>query len=232
MARAFEEIFRTFDDLDPALQWCEDRLLARAACPRSPDISIAVTQYALLDGLSREEVAVVQGFFERRTYEPGDVIIRAGDPARELFLLSRGLVSVFLPLENGARKRLATFSPGMAFGEMAIIDRAPRSATITADTRGLLRPAQPRAPHRARRHASENQNPPPRKPQPRPLPEAAKSEPRDRAAGLRRCRRSAAESSRHRLGFPTGGGVSFPHEHHRKLQRRHAETHAQLHRME
>lgn len=129
----FEEIFRTFDDLDPALQWCEDRLLERLL-PEAPDISIAVTQYALLDGLSRAEVAVVQGFFERRTYEPGDVIIRAGDPARELFLLSRGLVSVFLPLENGARKRLATFSPGMAFGEMAIIDRAPRSATITAET--------------------------------------------------------------------------------------------------
>ncbi len=129
----FEEIFRTFEDFDPALQWAEDRLIARLH-PGTPDTSIAVTQYSLLDGLSREEVAVVHGFLERRTYEPGDVIIRAGDAARELFLLSRGLVSVFLPLEGGARKRLATFSPGMAFGEMAIIDRAPRSATITADT--------------------------------------------------------------------------------------------------
>ena len=129
----FEEIFRTFDDLDPALQWCEDRLLARHL-PAMPDASIAVTQYSLLDGLSREEVAVVQSFFEHRTYEPGESIIRIGDPARELFFLSRGLVSVFLPLENGARKRLATFSPGMAFGEMAVLDRAPRSASITADT--------------------------------------------------------------------------------------------------
>ena len=129
----FEEVFRTFDDLDPALEWCEDRLLARLL-PEVPDTSIAVTQYTLLDGMSREEVAVVQGFFERRTYETGAIIIRAGDSARELFLLSLGLVSVILPLENGGQKRLATFSPGMAFGEMAIIDRAPRSATITADT--------------------------------------------------------------------------------------------------
>lgn len=129
----FEELFRTFEELDPALQCCEDRLLARLL-PDIPDASIAVTQYSLLDGLNREEVAVVQGFFERRTYQPGTTIIRAGDPARELFLLSRGLVSVYLPLENGAQKRLATFSPGMAFGEMAVIDRAPRSATILADT--------------------------------------------------------------------------------------------------
>ena len=129
----FEEIFRTFEDLDPALQWCEDRLLARLL-PEIPDASIAVTQYALLDGMSREEVAVVQSFFEHRTYETGESIIRIGEPARELFFLSRGRVSVFLPLENGAQKRLATFSPGMAFGEMAVLDRAPRSATITADT--------------------------------------------------------------------------------------------------
>jgi glutaminase len=129
----FEEFFRTFEDLDPALQWCEDRLLARLL-PEVPDTSIAVSQSALLEGLSPEEVKVVHGFLEHRQYEAGEVIIQAGDPARELFLLSRGLVSVFLPLENGARKRLATFSPGMAFGEMAIIDRAPRSATITADT--------------------------------------------------------------------------------------------------
>jgi glutaminase len=45
-----------------------------------------------------------------------------------------GLVSVVLPVASGQRKRLATFSAGMAFGEMAVIDRAPRSAMIVADT--------------------------------------------------------------------------------------------------
>ena len=129
----FDQLFRTFEELDPALEWCEDRLVARLI-PEIPDTSIAVTQYELLSGLSREEVGVVHKLFERRTYKPGETIIQAGDPARELFLLSRGVVSVFLPLENGGRKRLATFTPGMAFGEMAMIDHAPRSATIVADT--------------------------------------------------------------------------------------------------
>lgn len=128
-----DDLFRTFDDLDAALQWCEDRLLARIM-PSIPDTSIAVTRYELLNGLSREEVALVQKFFERRNYAVGEVIIQAGEPAHELFLLTRGVVSVFLPLEDGRRKRLATFSPGMAFGEMAMIDHAPRSATIIADT--------------------------------------------------------------------------------------------------
>ncbi|MEP6669840.1 MAG: glutaminase A [Chthoniobacter sp.] len=128
-----EDLFRTFEDLDGALQWCEDRLLARVM-PSIPDTSIAVTRYELLNGLSREEMAIVQKFFERRNFAVGEVIIQAGEPAHELFLLTRGVVSVFLPLDDGRRKRLATFSPGMAFGEMAMIDHAPRSATIIADT--------------------------------------------------------------------------------------------------
>jgi glutaminase len=128
-----DELFRTFDELDGALQWCEDRLLARVM-PSVPDTNIAVTRYELLNGLDRDSVAIVQKFFERRNFAAGEVIIEAGEPARELFLLTRGVVSVFLPLEDGRRKRLATFSPGMAFGEMAMIDHAPRSATIIADT--------------------------------------------------------------------------------------------------
>ena len=39
-----------------------------------------------------------------------------------------------LPQANGIRRRLATFSAGMAFGEMAVLDGAPRSAIIEADT--------------------------------------------------------------------------------------------------
>ena len=49
-----------------------------------------------------------------------------------MFFLARGHVSVLLPGEE--RHRLATFSPGMSFGEMAFLDGAPRSANIVADT--------------------------------------------------------------------------------------------------
>jgi glutaminase len=128
-----DELFRTFDELDAALQWSEDRLLARVL-PDSLDATVASSRYELLNGLDADEVAVVQKFFERRNYAAGESIIKAGEPADELYLLTHGVVSVFLPLEGDRRMRLATFSPGMAFGEMAMIDRAPRSATIVADT--------------------------------------------------------------------------------------------------
>jgi CRP-like cAMP-binding protein len=73
-------------------------------------------------------------FLKRRSYQPGESIINVGDQAREMYLLAHGQVSVLLRLENGASKRLATFSPGMSFGEMAMLDGSPRSASIFADT--------------------------------------------------------------------------------------------------
>ena len=70
----------------------------------------------------------------RRHYPAGATIIEAGADAREVFFLARGRVSVFVETGTGRRRRLATFSPGMTFGEMAVIDRCPRSASIVADT--------------------------------------------------------------------------------------------------
>jgi glutaminase len=84
--------------------------------------------------LSPADLAVVQPLLQRQRFQRGEAIVRFGAPAGELFFLARGKVSVTVPLSNGAQKRLATFSPGMAFGEMALLDRAPRSAAVTADT--------------------------------------------------------------------------------------------------
>src|SRR5207302_769065 len=76
----------------------------------------------------------VTPLLKRRSFNQGAIIVRAGDQARELFFLARGKVSVTLELNSGVQKRLATFSPGMAFGELALIDGSPRAATIIADT--------------------------------------------------------------------------------------------------
>ena len=76
----------------------------------------------------------MQALLERRKFHPGEVIVHCGAPAGELYFLARGRASATLLRGQGAIKRLGTFSPGMAFGEMAILDRSPRSAAVTADT--------------------------------------------------------------------------------------------------
>jgi len=53
------------------------------------------------------------------------------------FLLS-GRVRVRLQMEHGRERRLATLGPGVAFGEMALLDEARRSADIVAETDSVV----------------------------------------------------------------------------------------------
>jgi glutaminase len=130
----FAERFRAFPDYDAALEWCEDRLLDAVLPSQGPDGAVAPEAYELFAGLEASELATVVALLERRRYAAGQTIVEFGAPAEELFVLARGRASAVVELAGGARKRLATFSAGMAFGEMAVLDRAPRSAVVTADT--------------------------------------------------------------------------------------------------
>jgi len=130
----FDELFRAFDDLDPALEWCENRVLAAAIPGWSLERRVETDRCELLQGFAPAEIAVLKSLLKRKTYQRGENIIRMGDEAREMFFIVRGTVSVILALPSGAEKRLATFSAGMVFGEMAVLDGAPRSAKIVSDS--------------------------------------------------------------------------------------------------
>lgn len=62
-----------------------------------------------------------------RNYKAGDVIFREGDAAQELFIIQSGEVEI--RLGNRVLEKLPQYS---IFGEMALIDAAPRSATAVA----------------------------------------------------------------------------------------------------
>jgi glutaminase len=129
-----QELFRTLDDNDLALEWCENRLLETALPARPANSAMKLEQYEPCANFTADEIQTFASFLKRRIYQQGEAIINVGEEAGEMFFLMHGGVSVFVALENGTRKRLATFSAGMVFGEMAMIDRAPRSAMIVADT--------------------------------------------------------------------------------------------------
>lgn len=64
-----------------------------------------------------------------RNYAAGEVIFRQGDPADELFIVKSGKVNIML-----GNRLLDTLPELSIFGEMALIDHGPRSATAVAAT--------------------------------------------------------------------------------------------------
>jgi CRP/FNR family transcriptional regulator, cyclic AMP receptor protein len=64
-----------------------------------------------------------------REFRAGEVIFRAGDAAQELFIVQSGEVEIRL-----GNRVLETLTQYGIFGEMALIDAAPRSATAVAAT--------------------------------------------------------------------------------------------------
>jgi len=128
------EKLRWDDDADIALEFCENRLLESLGERHSSSIIVPFEQCDLVGGLTQPELEIVRAMLEQRTYEPDSVVFEAGQPADELLVILRGKASINLVLANGFTHRVTTCTPGMTFGEMAILDNSPRSATVRADT--------------------------------------------------------------------------------------------------
>lgn len=123
----------TFADLDPALEYCENALLAGQQGEDAADAEIDLRDHSLCKGLTGDEVEVLRGLVTMRSYKPGQFIVHKGQAADEVFLVMRGEVSVMIDLANGQQKRLSTLSAGMAFGELAVIQPSVRTADVRAD---------------------------------------------------------------------------------------------------
>lgn len=65
-----------------------------------------------------------------RRYKKGHLVFRQGDPGHCLFVLVDGLVKVVVTSEQGEEMVLVTLEPPATFGELAVIDGRPRSASV------------------------------------------------------------------------------------------------------
>lgn len=72
-----------------------------------------------------------------RTYRPGEVVFQEGDIGRALFVLETGAVELTLPIA-GEQRVLYQVKPGEFFGEMALLESLPRTATATATEKSHL----------------------------------------------------------------------------------------------
>ncbi len=123
-----------WDDLDLAVEWCEDELLARLGVPTLDEGPVALGDTELCAGMSPAEVADLAGVLEAARFAPGESIYRQGEPSDHLVLITAGRAGVVTVRPDGDRLHLLTLTAGTFIGEGGLIDGVPRPISVVAQT--------------------------------------------------------------------------------------------------
>lgn len=121
-----------FGDVNAALAWCEDRVLAGSPGEGDADEAgfAAWLQAELGDGVP---VADVLSRLQRRRFDAPTTLYREGEPADAIDLVAAGRLGIERVGPDGRPRRLRTLTTRTAVGEMGFIRRVPRSATVVTE---------------------------------------------------------------------------------------------------
>lgn len=122
-----------YDNCDEALEDAEENLLAQFDARIATDIRLDLEAMDLLKGLGPDELEALRQLARRQSFPKSARIIRKGAPPNEVYFLARGIVGVFLG--DGTTvpaKQVSSFSPGMSFGELGLIQGESRNADVVA----------------------------------------------------------------------------------------------------
>src|SRR6478736_5641134 len=81
--------------------------------------------------LSDHELDLVRAVASEKTYPKNAVVLTEGEAGDSLYMIQAGKVKVFIGDEEGREIILKILGPGSFFGEMSMIDKQPRSASVT-----------------------------------------------------------------------------------------------------
>jgi CRP-like cAMP-binding protein len=87
-----------------------------------------LAQVGMFSSLNKKELAMVARASDVVSVAPDTQIVREGDFGHEFYLLLQGTATV-----RRAGRKVAQLGEGDYFGELALLDRGPRSATVVAD---------------------------------------------------------------------------------------------------
>jgi CRP/FNR family cyclic AMP-dependent transcriptional regulator len=84
--------------------------------------------------LSARDLRRVASIVHKREYKAGEPVFYQGDPGLGMFIIQEGEVSIRISEREGEEKELAVLTDGDFFGELALLDESPRSATAFCKT--------------------------------------------------------------------------------------------------
>ncbi|MBB6559415.1 SulP family sulfate permease [Acidovorax soli] len=124
---------RSFADGDRALEWAEAAILAERPENERPVYPEQDRLGEIGEGLASEARLALEAVVEALPMAAHGVVFNAGDTDRDLLVVQSGHITLVTqwPPERGLR--LATVGPGMAFGEMAFLNGAARTASAGAE---------------------------------------------------------------------------------------------------
>jgi CRP/FNR family cyclic AMP-dependent transcriptional regulator len=88
---------------------------------------------ALLAYFTTDELQNVVSMVRTRRFGKGDLIFLEGDVGEELYLVEEGKVAISKAVKGNLEQVLAHMGPGEYFGEMALLDKIPRTASASAE---------------------------------------------------------------------------------------------------
>jgi len=105
---------------------------------------VSLRQSKLFSGVLAEELQALEQTAVTRAYKPGQVVFQEGDEGDGIYLIIEGKIQISALIGQNERRVLGRLGPGEFFGEMAVLDAEPRSATVSAeqDTRVYFIPRQ------------------------------------------------------------------------------------------
>jgi len=92
----------------------------------------------MFEGLADDDLQLLAASVTPRPYAAGQLIFNQGDAGSEMYIVAKGHVNIHLPGDGSRRVSLKDITRGEYFGELALFDDKPRSASALATTDAVL----------------------------------------------------------------------------------------------